>query len=327
LNATVYGEFQTRISGLGNLQNKFGWVSEVSGVFFLMGVFGLSSWLVLNKELKLGEMVALLGMAGSIVPSLNRLIVSNIQIQEALVAFDRMFEFTSMQKEEGDGAEIKEGIEEVKLNRVSFRFPGRKQILSDVSFSIRKGEMIALKGESGSGKSTLMQLLQKFYQPESGTIEVNGQNLENLNTNEWRKRLGCVPQEVKIFNGHLLYNITLSHDSEKFEKATAFCERVGFTKYFHEFPQGYLTLLGEEGINISGGQKQLVGLARALFSNPQVLLLDEATSAMDKKTEDFVLRLLFALKPEIAVLFVTHRKDTAEYCDRIVKLDSGKLVE
>ncbi|MFM8742382.1 MAG: peptidase domain-containing ABC transporter, partial [Cytophagales bacterium] len=325
VNATVYGEFQNRIAALGKLQNQFGWVNEVTGVLFLMTVFGLSSWMVLNKSMKIGETVALLGMAGGIVPSLNRLIISNIQIQEALVAFDRMFEFTSMEKELMDGRNLQERVQELSLKNVSFRFPGRKQILKDISLSLRKGEMVALKGESGGGKSTLMQLLQKFYQPENGTIEVNGQNLQQLNTHQWRALVGCVPQEVKIFNGNLLYNIALSDDPKELEEAVIFCRDCGFENVFQNFPQGYLTLLGEEGINISGGQKQLVAIARALFKKPQVLLLDEATSAMDKNTEAFVLNLLQQLKPNMSILFVTHRNDTAEFCDHVFELRNGEI--
>jgi ABC-type bacteriocin/lantibiotic exporter with double-glycine peptidase domain len=327
LNATIYGEFQSRISNLGKLQNRFGWVSEVTGVIFLITVFGVSSWLVLKKELLLGEMVALLGMAGGIVPSLNRLIISNIQVQEALVAFDRMFEFTSMDKEPMEGLPLNQPVTNLNIKSLSFRFPGRRQILTDVSFAVSRGQMVAIKGESGGGKSTLMQIIQKFYSPESGQIEVNGTDLAGINTTVWRSVVGYVPQEVKIFNGNLAFNITLSDDLKEVEAAITFCRDFGFEKFFEAFPQSYLTLLGEEGVNISGGQKQLVALARTLYKRPQVLLLDEATSAMDRRTEQFVLDLLTKLKAEMAVIFVTHRNDTAAFCDQVYELRQGTLAK
>lgn len=329
INTQVYGLFQNKMVDLGKLNIKFGFVSEVTGVAFLMSVFGFSSWLVLSKELKIGEMVALLSMAGNVIPAVNRLVVANIQIQEALVAFDRMFEFTAMKPEDASKPIQEEpempDVSSVYLHDVSFRFPGRKQILKDVSLAFKRGEMVALLGESGGGKSTLLQLIQKFYAPESGTIYIDHISLENCNTTQWRDQIGAVSQDVKIFNGHLLYNITLSDDPEVYKRAITFCEANGFVSYFNGFPQGYLTLLGEEGINLSGGQKQLVALARALFRKPKVLLLDEATSAMDRNTENFVLKLLQQEKAEMAILMITHRIKTAQRCDRIYVLQNSTI--
>jgi len=333
INATVYGTFQQKMADLGHLNIKFSWVSEITGVLFMISVFGLSSWLVLTKELKLGEMVALLSMAGSVIPSANRLVVANIQIQEALVAFDRMFEFTSMEKEggysSGQDATLYKMPEKdelsVRVEEVSFRFPGRRQILKNVSLQFKRGEMVALLGESGGGKSTLLQLIEKFYAPEGGGIEVNGVSLNDCDTQQWREQIGTVPQDLKIFNGNLLYNITLSDQPDEYQKAVVFCEEKGFGNYFKEFPQGYLALLGEEGVNLSGGQKQLVVLARALFREPRILLLDEATSAMDRNTENFILALLQKEKQEMAILLVTHRIKTAQRCDRIYILENGEI--
>jgi ATP-binding cassette, subfamily C, bacteriocin exporter len=328
INATVYGNFQQKMTDLGHLNIKFSWVSEVAGVVFMITVFGLSSWLVLTKELKIGEMVALLSMAGSVIPSAIRLVVANIQIQEALVAFDRMFEFTSMEKDEAlpnTTEPLPENTAEVVIHDISFRFPGRKQILKNASLYFKKGEMVALLGESGGGKSTLLQLIQKFYYPEAGVIRTGGLNLSQVDAQAWRGKIGSVPQDLKIFNGNLLYNITLSDQPEDYQKAVAFCEDKGFSNYFQEFPQSYLTLLGEEGVNLSGGQKQLVALARALFRKPQILLLDEATSAMDRNTENFILALLRKEKGEMAILLVTHRIKTAQRCDRIYILEDGTI--
>jgi ATP-binding cassette subfamily B protein len=326
VNANIYSKFQQKIAGLGMLNIKFAWVSEVTSIVCLLIVFSVSSWFVLSENLRLGEIVALLTLTGNLLPSLNRLVVANIQIQEALVAFDRMFEFASMEKEETTTKNPSldlDDISSLELKSVSYRFPGRKQILNDVSFRVNKGEMIALLGESGGGKSTTLQLIQKFYWPEQGTILVNGKNLNEINHQTWRERLGCVPQDVKIFNGSLIFNIILSDQKEDFQRAISFCEETGFGKYFNELPQNYLTLVGEEGVNLSGGQRQLVALARVLYRKPELLLLDEATSAMDRNTENFILSLLFRLKPEMAILMVTHRTQIANACDRIYTIENG----
>ena len=325
VNATIYGEFQNQISRLGKLQIKFTFYTEIFGAAIVLAIFGVTSWLVLHKSLKIGEMVALLGIAASIVPAINRIIISNIQIQEALIAFDRMFEFTNLRNEEENGAISEDIIREICIKDISFRFPGQRQTFNQVSMNIRIGEIVGLKGESGGGKSTLLQLIQKFYFPENGLIEVNSRNILTIETGAWRRKIGCVSQEPKIFNGNLLYNITLSDQLDDFQQAVDFCMQSGFDKFFGGFPKGYQTLLGEEGINISGGQKQLVAFARALFKRPQVLLLDEATSGMDKKMEQFIFELLTRIRSSMLTLFVTHKNDAAKFCDRIYILDSGRV--
>jgi ABC-type bacteriocin/lantibiotic exporter with double-glycine peptidase domain len=326
VNKTVFGLFQQKNFELGALSIRFSWMSELIGVIFITAVFGFSSWLVLTKELLLGEMMAVVGTAGAIVPSATRLVIANIQLQEARIAFDRMFEFTSIEKENLKESEPTiSPLNELEINNVSFRFPGRKQILKDISIKVKKEEIISLLGESGGGKSTLLQLIQNFYKPESGTILLNKTNCNEISITELRRQIGCVPQELKIFNGNLLFNITLSDQPGDFQQAITLCREYGFDKFFETFPQGYLTLLGEEGINISGGQKQLVVLARALFRKPQLLLLDEATSAMDRNTENFILLLLQKLKSEMGILMVTHRIKTAQRCDRIYILENGVI--
>lgn len=327
LNKQVYGFFQDKIFKLGRLNLRFGIYNEITGVVLIVLIFGLTSWMVLNKALQLGEMVALLSMTGSIIPSLNRLVIANIQLQEAHVAFDRVFEFASVEPEfvPGESKVKLESIDSLRVSNIAFRFPGRKQLLKGISLHVNKGEMIALLGESGGGKSSFLQIVQKFYQPESGSIEVNGLNLEDISISVWRSQIGVVPQEIKIFNGNLLYNLTLSENPEDYEVAIEFCNQTGFSVFFETFPQSYLTILGEEGVNISGGQKQLVALARVLFRHPKLLLLDEVTSSMDKKTEAFVLNLLLKLKPNMAIIIVTHRIQAAKIADKIYVLDDGKI--
>lgn len=163
LNKTVYGLFQQKNFELGKLAIRFGAVSEITGVVFTIAVFGFTSWLVLGKELLLGEMMAVLGIAGGIIPSVTRLVIANIQLQEARIAFDRMFEFTSIEKEDNSASSAgKLDIEELKIKNISFWFPGRKQILKDISLTVNKGLIVALLGESGGGRAHCSSLFKNF---------------------------------------------------------------------------------------------------------------------------------------------------------------------
>ncbi|MFN3488613.1 MAG: ATP-binding cassette domain-containing protein [Emticicia sp.] len=166
--------------------------------------------------------------------------------------------------------------------------------------------------------------MQKFQAYEAGETLINEAiSLKNIASNVWRSKIGIVPQEIKIFNGTLLDNIVLGNIIEEGEKAINFCETLRLNQFFETLPQGYLTIVGEEGINLSGGQKQLLALARALYRKPNLLLLDEVTSAMDSKTEQFVLDLLEKLKPNLAILMITHNKNIAEIADNVYELANG----
>jgi ATP-binding cassette subfamily B protein len=328
LTKNTYGFFQQRIFILGKVNIMYNFWSEIIGVILILSIFGISSYQVFQKELLIGEMVAILSLTGSIIPSIYRLAIFNIQIQEAKVAFDRMYDITSIKSEHQSiqpYSEIKE-ITLFEIKNLHFRFPGRKKLLTNLSLQVKKGEFVAILGESGIGKSTLIQIMQKFYIPESGEILIDNLNLSQIDTHSWRNAIGVVPQQVKIFNGTLLDNICLGDSIKEVNNVVDFCKTYGFDKYFSCFPQGFFTVIGEEGINISGGQQQLIALARALYKKPKLLILDEATSAMDRNTESFIIELLLKLKEELTIVMATHKIKTASKSDRIYIIENGSIL-
>ena len=181
-------------------------------------------------------------------------------------------------------------------------------------------------GESGSGKSTLGQILQRFYNFEKGAIIVNNAlQLNQIELKSYRNLLGVIPQDITIFNGNVIDNILLGQ-VETSENIVLFLTTFGFDDYFHQLPQGLATILGEEGINLSGGQKQIIALARVLFKKPQFLILDEATSAMDRNTENFTMNLLQKIKPNCAILFISHRLNTLKKCADVIYILDNKTI-
>ena len=325
VNKTIFLSSQEKAFQLGKVNIKLSWISGAISVIFLVSILVYNAIQVLNGTLLLGELMAILSMVGSLLPSVLNLALISIPINEAKVAFARMYNFTAIPPEQEEGENINT-IDRITLENVSFRFIGRKPILHHLSLQINKGEIVAVVGENGCGKSTLANLLLQFYPPDEGVIYINQQYpLNTIATKSYRSKVAYIPQEVAIFNGNVLDNILLGTPC-KAEDLLAFLSEYGFDTYFNQFPQGLTTQLGEKGVNISGGQKQLIAFARVLFKKPQLLILDEATSAMDRHTEAFVHRILNQIKRDSLTLFISHRLHSLQhFADRICILENGTV--
>ena len=325
VNKTIFLSSQEKTFQLGKVNIKLSWISGVISVIFLVSILVYNAIQVLNGTLLLGELMAILSMVGSLLPSVLNFALISIPINEAKVAFARMYNFTAIPPEQEEGENINT-IDRITLENVSFRFIGRKPILHHLSLQINKGEIVAVVGENGCGKSTLANLLLQFYPPDEGVIYINQQYpLNTIATKSYRSKVAYIPQEVAIFNGNVLDNILLGTPC-KAQDLLAFLSEYGFDTYFNQFPQGLTTQLGEKGVNISGGQKQLIAFARALFKKPQLLILDEATSAMDRHTEAFVHRILNEIKRDSLTLFISHRLHSLQhFADRICILENGTV--
>lgn len=325
INQLIYGNFQDKVFNLGKINVRLSVFSSVFSVFFLIGILIYTATQVYNETMQLGELMAILGIAGSLLPSVASLALITIPINEAKVAFNRMYEFTSIE-EENKGNVPLTIFNSLEIKNLSFRFAGRKQLFKNINITANKNECIAIVGESGSGKSTLGQVLQKFYPFENGEILINNKyNLTQINTEHWRNIIGIIPQDITIFSGNVVTNILLGKEDTP-QNIENFCKEYGFTEFVNSLPQGFATILGEEGINLSGGQKQIIALMRVLYKKPQLLLLDEFTSAMDRKTEKFVLNLLNKLKSELTIIFISHRLHSLpQIADTIYVLENGEI--
>jgi len=326
-----FSQFQNSSITLGKTGNRFTLVIETLATIIIIAIMAQTAYFTLHKQLKVGEMMAILSIGIGLIPSSTRLMLTNLQIQEAKVAYNRMYEFAAIEPEEMNVA-LKENnewnsqFEKLEIKNLSFRFAGRRQLFNHINFQVNKGEITALIGESGCGKSTIIQIIQKFYSQEQGDIIINERfDLAKVSAYQWRNVISVVPQDVKLFNCSILENICLSINQKDLEYVFELCKQYGLENYFNQFPQGLLTKVGEDGLNLSGGQKQIVALLRALFTKPQLLLLDEATAALDPKTETFILDLLLKLKKHIGILLVTHKESTAKIADNTIEMTGGTI--
>jgi ABC-type multidrug transport system fused ATPase/permease subunit len=218
---------------------------------------------------------------------------------------------------------------EIVLENLTFQYPAaNRPALNQVSLTIPQNQSIGLVGRTGSGKTTLADVILGLYPPASGTIAVDGVNLVESNERAWRKRVGYVPQNVFLTNASIARNIALGIPEDQIDHAAVVraSQMAQAEEFISQLPDKYETVVGERGVKLSGGQRQRLGIARALYHNPDVLVFDEATSALDGMTEDAVMQAVQSLSAERTMILIAHRLRTVQACNRIVMLESGRVV-
>jgi subfamily B ATP-binding cassette protein MsbA len=213
------------------------------------------------------------------------------------------------------------------FDHVTFAYGDDAPALSDVSFSARKGEVIALVGASGAGKSTLIDLLPRFLEPTSGRITLDGIDLRNITLDALRSLTGIVSQDTVLFNDTVRANVAFGRTQVTQAQLDAAASAANALSFIQELPDGWDTSLGERGSRLSGGQRQRLAIARALLSDPPILILDEATSALDVESERLVQEAIDRLLEGRTVFVIAHRLATIQHADRILVLERGQLVE
>jgi len=216
---------------------------------------------------------------------------------------------------------------EVVFDNVSFAHEGRDVGLGGVSFIAPAGKTTAIVGPSGAGKSTVLKLLFRFYDPSSGKVSIDGQDLRSVTQASLRRTLGLVPQDVVLFNDTIRYNIGYGNPDASQHDLEEAARSAQLLHFIESLPQGWETRVGERGLKLSGGEKQRVGIARVVLKNPTILILDEATSSLDSATEAEVQDALEAASRGRTTLVVAHRLSTIANSDQIVVLDAGRIVE
>jgi ATP-binding cassette subfamily B protein len=215
----------------------------------------------------------------------------------------------------------------VELSNLSFGYHADRTILKNINLLIEPYQTVALVGRSGSGKSTLVKLLFRYFEPIEGKILIDGEDIRRLDVTWYRKRLAIVHQEVDIFNGTVLDNLTYGNPHISWEKVESACSIARVDEFIQELPHGYATIVGERGVRLSGGQRQRLGIARALIVDPDVLVFDEATSSLDYESERSIQLAMRSILGTRTTIIIAHRLSTIREADKIVVLDNGRIVE
>lgn len=215
----------------------------------------------------------------------------------------------------------------IEFKSVSFSHEKGKNILSQVSFSIAKGETIGLIGPSGAGKTSIADMLLRLFKPTEGEVLVDGESLEDISTESWRRHIGYVAQDVFLLNASIEDNIRFYRSELSSEDIMEAAKRANIYEFIQELPEGFKTKTGDRGVMLSGGQRQRIALARALAGKPSLLILDEATSALDSASEKLIQESIRSLHGSVTVLIIAHRLSTIEHADRLIVLDHGKIIE
>ena len=226
-------------------------------------------------------------------------------------------------KDVESAVDLKE-VSRIDVENVSFAY-GEEQILSDVSLSVKKGEILGIHGRSGSGKSTLLKLLMRFYDPKSGSIKINGESLPNINTRSLRDNMAYITQQTYIFNETIEENIRLARRDATLEEIMEAAKKASIHDFILSLPEGYQTKMTELGGNLSDGEKQRIGIARAFLHNAPIILLDEPTSNLDSLNEAMILKSLLNVKAEKLIILVSHRQSTMAICDQVIGIDNGRM--
>jgi len=304
--------------------------SEFVSRIFTIILLWVGSYMVIDNTITPGQLMSFYALIGYLTSPVMGLIEMNKSVQNALIAADRLFEIMDLERENNENRiELTaENIGDIRFEDVSFSYGTRAEVFKDFNLTIKKGELTAIIGESGSGKTTLAAILQKLYPLKSGKILIGDLDVNYIDNQSIRKTIGTVPQQLNLFSGNVIDNIALGEFNPDFRRIVEICTPLGILPFIEKMPSGFDTQLGENGATLSGGEKQRIAIARALYKNPEILILDEATSSLDSESESFVQQTIQNLKNQgKTIIIIAHRLSTVVDADNIIVLEKGEVIE
>jgi ATP-binding cassette subfamily C protein len=329
-------EFQSRFGRLANITFRTIQIAIINNTFSKLvsnigsvALLGFGSSLVISKELSIGQLLAFYSMNGNFLAFITTVVAFVDQVTRVQAATQRLTEVIDSKPEiKADDtrpdAKIP-GNADIVCSKLNFHHSGRTDLLEDFSVKIPGSKIIALIGKSGCGKSTLAKLIAGLYSPKSGNIRIGIYNLEDISLDCLRQQVVLVPQEPHFWSRSILENFRLGSPRVSFEEIVTACQIAEADDFISQLPDKYQTVLGEFGVNISGGQRQRLAIARAIVNNPPVLILDESTAGLDPVSEAQVLEKLLFYRQGKTTILISHRPRVITRADWIIFLEQGRL--
>jgi ATP-binding cassette subfamily B protein len=309
------------------------WFIAAIGAMVVIGpaiVWLFGAWLAIRAGLSVGTIVAFVAYLARLYGPASSLAGVQVQIVSALAVFERIFEYLDMPpegNEKPDAIALGRVRGEIAFEEVSFSYSPERRALDNVSFRIAPGQMAAFVGPSGAGKTTITQLVPRFYDPQSGTIRVDGHDVRDVTLASLRENIGIVTQETYLFHDTIAANLRYAKQDASEAELIAAARAANIHEFIASLPDGYETVVGERGHKLSGGERQRLAIARVLLKNPCILILDEATSALDSANEAAIQAALVPLMEGRTSLVIAHRLSTILSADVIFVVEAGRIVE
>ena len=309
------------------------WFIALVGAMVIIGpaiVWYGGGWLAIERGLQVGTIVAFVAYLGRLYGPASALVGVQVQLVSALAVFERIFEYLDMAPEapqRADAVELGAARGTIAFEDVSFRYVPDRSALEHVSFRVEPGQLAAFVGPSGAGKTTIMQLVPRFYDPQTGRVTIDGHDLRDLSLDSLRRNIGIVTQETYLFHATIAENLRYGKPDASEAELAAACRAANVYDVIERLPERFETVVGERGQKLSGGERQRLAIARVLLKDPCILILDEATSSLDSASEKLIQEALEPLMHGRTSLVIAHRLSTILQADVIFVVERGKIVE
>ncbi len=300
---------------------------EPVALIYIIGVFAYS---YLQPDFNIGKFIVFIFLIYRIFSYVIKLQSAAHLVNEKIPHLGYALEYlrkAEMFKEKTEGDKPFPSFNKITFNDVNFSYPGRSGVLTNLNLTIAKGEMVGIVGPSGSGKTTMADLLLRLFKPTSGAIVIDAIDIQLVRLDAWRRAIGYLSQDIFLINDTVKNNISFYDESISEAEVIRAAQMAHIYDVVKELPQGFDTVIGERGIELSVGQRQRIAIARVLARRPEVLILDEATSALDNESEQAVQKIIEKFHKEVTIIMIAHRLTTVVNCDRILVIQDGKIVE